>query len=106
MLLITCPHCGSRPENEFRYAGEAHIARPANPSALDDEAWADFLYMRSNPKGVHLERWRHTHGCARFFNCVRHTVSDRIIATYEAGQPKPDVAALVAEFEARGMRAP
>ena len=27
MLLIPCPYCGPRPELEFRYAGEAHIAR-------------------------------------------------------------------------------
>ena len=50
-------------------------------------------------RGVHVERWRHIHGCARFFNAVRHTVSDRIIATYKAGEPRPDVDALVAAFE-------
>ena len=32
MLLIPCPWCGARPENEFRYGGEAHIARPADPA--------------------------------------------------------------------------
>ena len=78
MLLIACPWCGARPENEFRYGGEAHIARPRDPASVDDAAWADFLYMRSNPKGMHAERWRHIHGCGRFFNCVRDTVSDRI----------------------------
>ncbi len=104
MLLIPCPHCGVRPENEFRYAGEAHIARPLRPSDLDDEAWAAFLYLRTNPKGVHIERWRHIHGCARFFNAVRHTVSDRIIATYKTGDPRPDVEALVAAFEAEATR--
>jgi sarcosine oxidase subunit delta len=90
MLLIACPWCGSRPENEFRYAGEAHIARPENPDALDDAAWVDYLYNRSNPRGMHYERWRHIHGCARFFNCVRDTVSDRIVSTYKAGEGKPD----------------
>ena len=89
MLLITCPWCGARPENEFRYGGEAHIARPTDPDALNDAAWADFLYMRGNPKGTHYERWRHIHGCGRFFNCVRDTVSDRIVTTYPAGQPRP-----------------
>ena len=89
MLLITCPHCGVRPENEFRYGGEAHIARPADPSTLDDAAWAEFLYMRNNPKGWHFERWRHEHGCGRFFNAVRHTVSDRIVATYRTGEKRP-----------------
>jgi sarcosine oxidase subunit delta len=81
MLLIPCPWCGPRPENEFRYGGEAHIARPRDPSAVSDVAWAEFLYGRTNPKGVHAERWRHIHGCGRFFNCVRDTVSDRIVST-------------------------
>ncbi len=53
MLLVTCPYCGPRPELEFRNGGEAHIARPADPSALDDEAWAAFLFFRTNPKGLH-----------------------------------------------------
>jgi sarcosine oxidase subunit delta len=91
MLLIGCPWCGARPENEFHYGGEAHIARPRNPASVDDHAWADFLYMRSNPKGAHYERWRHIHGCGRFFNCVRDTVSDRILATYQPGEPKPEL---------------
>jgi sarcosine oxidase, subunit delta len=93
MLLIACPWCGPRPELEFRYGGEAHIARPRDPSALDDAAWAQYLYLRANPKGTHLERWRHIHGCARFFNCMRDTVTDRIVATYKLGDPRPDGAA-------------
>lgn len=92
MLLITCPWCGARPENEFHYGGEAHIARPRDPGALDDAAWADFLYMRRNLKGAHYERWRHIHGCGQFFNCIRDTVSDRILVTYKPGEPKPDIA--------------
>jgi sarcosine oxidase subunit delta len=91
MLLISCPYCGPRPENEFRYGGEAHIVRPRQPADLDDEAWMNFLYMRSNPKGIHYERWRHFNGCARFFNCVRDTVSDRILATYRMGEARPDL---------------
>jgi sarcosine oxidase subunit delta len=87
----------ARPEIEFRYAGEAHIARPKRPEEVDDAAWAEYLYVRSNPKGLHLERWRHTHGCARFFNAVRHTVSDRILATYKIGEPPPDLDALAAD---------
>jgi sarcosine oxidase subunit delta len=90
MLLIACPYCGDRPEQEFHYGGAAHIARPQDPAALDDAAWSEFLYTRSNPKGPHAERWRHVHGCGRFFNALRDTVSDRIIATYPAGQKRPD----------------
>lgn len=89
MLLITCPYCGPRAEVEFSYGGEAHIVRPVDPSCLDDESWATFLYERSNPKGVHAERWRHLHGCGRFFNVLRDTISDTIVASYHAGQPRP-----------------
>jgi sarcosine oxidase subunit delta len=90
MLLIPCPWCGPRPEIEFRHAGEAHIARPADPASVTDAAWADFLYNRSNARGVHPERWRHVHGCGRFFNCIRDTVTDRVIASYKPGETRPE----------------
>ena len=80
MLLIHCPYCNmKRPELEFRHGGEAHIARPTDPSAVNDAAWADFLYMRTNPKGVHAERWRHVSGCGRFFNALRDTLSGKLL---------------------------
>jgi sarcosine oxidase subunit delta len=104
MLLIPCPYCGERPEIEFRYAGEAHMARPQNPSESDERAWSDFLYMRTNPKGLHYERWRHNYGCARYFNAVRHTVSDRIVATYKAGEPQPDGDALLVQLQTPDVR--
>ena len=101
MLLIACPYCGmERPEIEFRYGGEAHIARPADPRALSDEEWANFLYFRSNPKGAASPSAGATaFGCGRFFNCLRDTVSDKILATYKAGEPRPDVAADAGQAE-------
>ncbi len=91
MLLIHCPVCAmDRPECEFRHAGEAHVARPADPNAATDEEWASYLYHRSNPKGVIAERWRHVHGCGRYFNALRNTVSDRILVTYRSGQPRSE----------------
>ena len=47
--------------------------------------------MRSNPKGLHFERWRHIHGCGRWFNLARDTVSDRILAVYPMGEPRPKI---------------
>lgn len=94
MLLIHCPYCEEeRPETEFANAGEAHIARPTDMNGLSDEAFEEFFFIRSNPKGLHFERWRHIHGCARFFNALRDTVTDRFVATYKTGEPKPDIAA-------------
>jgi sarcosine oxidase subunit delta len=89
MLLIPCPWCGAREETEFRCGGEAHITRPKQPAQVSDDQWADFLFMRSNPKGVHFERWCHVHGCGRWFNVARDTVSDRILKVYRMGEPRP-----------------
>ncbi len=89
MLIIVCPYCGKRPEIEFSYGGQAHLARPVQPATLDDQAWAEFLYMRSNTKGVYAERWRHAHGCGRFFNALRDTTTDHFLATYKVGEPRP-----------------
>jgi sarcosine oxidase subunit delta len=91
MLLVICPHCGPRPEVEFHCGGEAHIARPTQPATVDDQVWAEFLFYRSNPQGVHAERWWHLHGCGRWFNALRDTVSDRFITTYCMGQGRPDL---------------
>ena len=91
MLRIDCPFCGPRPEIEFRYGGEAHIARPDDPGTLDDEQWADFLFMRRNTKGRFRERWVHAAGCRRWFNAVRDTVSYEILATYKVSDAPPDI---------------
>jgi len=85
MLLLSCPWCGPRDETEFHYGGEAHRVRPADPAALDDGAWADFLFMRGNPKGAMRERWCHSLGCRRWFNVERHTVTHAILRVYPMG---------------------
>jgi sarcosine oxidase, subunit delta len=89
MLLIDCPYCGERPEPEFVYGGQAHIARPSQPAEVGAEEWAQFLYLRSNLRGVHAERWRHSHGCGRFFNALRDTTTDRFLSTYRVGERPP-----------------
>ena len=89
MFLIPCPWCGPRDEVEFTYGGEAHIERPEDPDSLSDEAWADYLFMRKNPKGLHRERWLHSHGCRRWFNVERDTVTNRISSSYKMGEKPP-----------------
>jgi len=54
---------------------QAGIAYPADPGALSDEAWAEFLFLRDNPKGAFAERWYHVHGCRRWFDAVRDTAT-------------------------------
>ena len=82
MLLITCPHCGPREESEFSCGGEAHIARPLAENSLTDAEFADYLFLRDNPKGMFLERWRHAAGCRRWFNMARDTVTHEIVEIY------------------------
>jgi sarcosine oxidase, subunit delta len=90
VLQIACPWCGPRDETEYAYGGEAHIALPAEAAPLSDAAWADYLFMRTNPKGVHGERWRHAEGCGRWFHVLRDTASEQILAVYRVGTPRPD----------------
>lgn len=89
MLFITCPYCGPRAELEFRGGGQAHLARPVDPASVGDAEWAHFLFYRDNVKGLQAERWNHAHGCQRWFNAVRDTVSDAVLVTYRAGEPMP-----------------
>jgi len=87
MLQILCPWCGVRDEEEFRYGGESGVARPA--ADVDDARWSDYLFNRTNAKGVHDERWLHAYGCGRWFNAIRDTVTHEVLATYRFGVARP-----------------
>ena len=50
----------------------AHLRRP-DPATADDAVWAEYLFIRKNPKGLCFERWRHVQGCGRWFNAARDT---------------------------------
>ena len=78
MMLIPCPWCGPRDENEFHYGGQADVRYPDDPQAVSDEDWARFLFYRHNPKGVFAERWVHAGGCRRWFTVHRDTVTHAI----------------------------
>ena len=96
MLLIRCPHCGERDETEFNCGGEAHIARPLATNAITDGEFAEYLFLRDNPKGVFLERWVHSAGCRRWFNMARNTQSHEIIEIYPMGEMPKTKAAIAA----------
>jgi len=99
MLLIDCPYCKEkRSEIEFSHAGEAHLARPDDASSLNDEQWSSFLFYRDNPAGIHFERWYHIHGCGRYFNAVRNTISEKFVLTYKAGKPRPSQSEIKAKL--------
>lgn len=91
MFYIECPWCGKRDQSEFGYGGEAHIVRPAKSDKMSDAEWADYVFMRTNPKGVHYERWNHSHGCGQWFNAVRNTATDEWLGIYKIGEKPPKV---------------
>ena len=85
MLIIPCPYCGPRDEIEFACGGEAHIARPRAENTITDAEFADYLFIRDNPKGVFLERWCHSAGCRRWFNVAHDTVTHEILEVSPMG---------------------
>ena len=103
MMLIDCPFCGPRDETEFSCGGEAHIARPLAENKISDAEFADYLFMRDNPKGLFLERWRHSAGCRRWFNMARDTVSHEIVEIYPIGT-LPKTAAAKSAYRASWRR--
>lgn len=90
MLIIKCPYCGPRMENEFGYGGQAHVAYPEDPHALTDEQWAQYLFYRDNTQGSYAERWVHSAGCRKWFNAVRDTRTYEFSRIYTMTDPRPD----------------
>ena len=88
MLLLHCPHCGlDADETELAPGGEAHLTRHG-PGSSETEFEA-YLFLRDNPRGVHLERWRHAYGCGKWFIAARCTVTLEVFGTYPAQTARP-----------------
>jgi sarcosine oxidase, subunit delta len=90
VLLIPCPWCGTRAEDEFVYGGDASIERPRGSDSVSDAEWLGYLYLRRNPKGQHVEWWFHQHGCGSWFRVLRNTVDHRIAVARQGGQIAED----------------
>ncbi|MGY8794548.1 MAG: sarcosine oxidase subunit delta [Woeseiales bacterium] len=77
-MIIECPHCGERHEDEFVYGGDVRHARPENPDALSDAAWRDYIYSVPNTKGWAKEHWWHVRGCNRWIVVQRNSVNNEL----------------------------
>lgn len=65
---------------------------------ITDAEFADYLFIRDNPKGVFLEKWRHSAGCRRWFNVARDTVTHEILEVYPMGStPKKAISKTIYE---------
>lgn len=84
MLVITCPNCGERSSDEFRYGGDASVLRPAHDDP-SEEAWFRYVYIRENPKGRHREYWQHVGGCRSWLVVERDTSNHVVLSVKRAG---------------------
>ena len=83
MLILNCPYCGvDCDETDLAPGGQAHLKR-FGPGSSDEE-FEEYLFQRENPKGVHLERWRHAYGCGKWFHAARDTMTLEVFGTYSA----------------------
>lgn len=67
------------------------IVRPGPPEAVSEAAWAEYLFVRDNPKGWVRERWLHALGCRQWLVVLRHTVTHEIRACFKLGTPLPEI---------------
>ena len=81
-MRIACPYCGERGVEEFAYHGDATVRRPVADAA--PQAWADYVYLRDNPDGLHRELWYHAAGCHAWLVVTRHLRSHEITAVVPA----------------------
>lgn len=75
MMLVCCPFCGPRAQEEFVCGGITGVQRPGPAPDVSDQQWAQYLYHRETPRGWIYERWLHAHGCGEWFNLLRNTVT-------------------------------
>ncbi len=80
-MLINCPHCGTRPVEEFTLNGDASLQRP---SSTDMDQWFDYVYLRDNPKGRFDEYAHHSSGCRAWLVVTRDTLTHEVFGTVTA----------------------
>ncbi len=76
MLLIPCPNCGKRDENEFSYGGPATRLPGLQASTAE---WHEQLHLRDHADAID-EYWFHQAGCERWLVLRRDLSSHRFSA--------------------------
>ena len=77
-FLLSCPHCGPRPVDEFGYRGEV-LTRSAGDATLRE--LCGYVYFRDNVAGVQREWWSHRSGCELWFVAERDTRTNEVVRT-------------------------
>ena len=79
MIKINCPWCGARDMAEFTYGGDAINKRPEDSPDTSEARWYDYVYLRDNLCGPHLEYWHHVNGCRQWLKVKRDTLTHEIL---------------------------
>jgi sarcosine oxidase subunit delta len=87
-MLIDCPHCGTRPIEEFTFLGDAVPIRPESFDSSNTELWFDYVYLRNNPRGLFYEYAHHAGGCRVWLVVTRDTQTHDVSATTTAREFK------------------
>jgi sarcosine oxidase subunit delta len=77
-FLLSCPHCGPRPVDEFGYRGEV-LKRSAPDAPLRE--LCEYVYFRDNVAGIQREWWSHRNGCEIWFVAERDTRTNEVLRT-------------------------
>jgi sarcosine oxidase subunit delta len=80
--LISCPHCGTRPKEEFYVRGDASVVRPS--PVASDETWHRYAHIRDNPRGRCQEYWHHAAGCRRWLVVYRDNLTHEVFSVADA----------------------
>jgi sarcosine oxidase subunit delta len=83
-MLIKCPHCGTRPVEEFTFLGDARPQRPASSDPETMDQWFKYVYLRDNPSGRFDEYVQHSGGCRAWLVVTRDTATHEIYASMTA----------------------
>ncbi len=84
-MLITCPHCGTRPVEEFIFNGDAAPSRPRKVDSDSAGQWFEYVYLRDNPKGWMDEYAHHSGGCRQWLVVTRNTGTHEVKAAVAVG---------------------
>ena len=74
MMLIPCPNCGPRAEEEFAYGGLVRDLPPLD-GAADLSAWHRALHSGGTAGALQPETWYHHAGCESWVTLHRNLAS-------------------------------
>ena len=77
MIRINCPFCGLRDHQEFTYLEDGSVKIPPLNNT-SEKKWYEFIFLRDNPRGKHIEKWHHVHGCRMILIVTRDTTNHKI----------------------------